>query len=219
MHLFYQCFSAEDIFKEIEEGEEEGHNHTEDEHSHEEKVLDQHDFEKACASIILHLVKGYCIKEGHGHNETKPNLPSKEFFIKELFNGKKYLSEKDLESIAESLGIGKKSSESTASSSSDSHDHGHDHRRRRSAEVSAVLPQKNLAESHSVHRRAVDPHDHAHGGNGTVSIRGCPHLVPGNQCLATGTKWCCVHTLSTRYVTSGGSRGGARGAPLFSDQT
>ena len=193
MHLFYQCFSAEDIFKEIEE-EEEGHNHTEDEHSHEEKVLDQHDFEKACASIILHLVKGYCIEEGHGHNETKPNLPSKESFIKELFNGKKYLTEEVLESIAKSLGIGKKSSESTASSSSDSHDHEHDHRRRRSAEVSAVLPQKNLVESHSVHRRAVDPHDHADGGIGTVSIRGCPHLVPGNQCLGTGRKWCCVHT-------------------------
>ena len=174
MHLFYQCFSAEDIFKEIEE-EEEGHNHTEDEHSHEEeKVLDQHEFEKACASIILHLVKGYCIEEVHGHNETKPNLPSKESFIKELFNGKKYLSEEDLENIAESLGIGKKSSKSTASSSTDSHD-GHDHRRRRSAEVSAVLPQKNFAKSHSVHRRAVDSHDHAHGGNGTVSIRGCPH--------------------------------------------
>ena len=174
MHLFYQCFSAEDIFKEIEE-EEEGHNHEEDEHSHEEeeKVLNQHDFEKACASIILHLVKGYCIKEGHGHNETKSNLPSKEFFIKELFNGKKYLSEEDLESIAESLGIGKKSTESTASSSSES-DHGHDHRRRRSAEVSAVLPQKNLAESHSVHRRAVGAHDHGNGGNGgngSVSIR------------------------------------------------
>ena len=171
MHLFYQCFSAEDIFKEIEE-EEEGHNHTEHEHGHEgEEVLDQHDFEKACASIILHLVKGYCIEEGHGHNETKPNLPPKESFINDLFNGKKYLSEEDLESIAESLGIGKKSSESTASPSTDSHDHEHehDHRRRRSAEVSAVLPQ------HSVHRRAVDPHDHAHGGNGTVSIRGCPH--------------------------------------------
>ena len=26
-------------------------------------------------------------------------------------------------------------------------------------------------------------------------------FVPGNQCLGTGTKWCCVHTLSTRYVT------------------
>ena len=169
MHLFYQCFSAEDIFKEIEE-EEEGHNHTEHEHGHEgEEVLDQHDFEKACASIILHLVKGYCIKEGHGHDKTKRDLPSKEFFIEELFDRKKYLSEEDLESIAESLGIGKKSSESTASSSSDSHDH--DHRRRRSAEVSAVLPQKNLAKSHSVHRRAVDPHDDAHG----VSIRGCPH--------------------------------------------
>ena len=26
-------------------------------------------------------------------------------------------------------------------------------------------------------------------------------FVPGNQCLGKGTKWCCVHTLSTRYVT------------------
>ena len=33
------------------------------------------------------------------------------------------------------------------------------------------------------------------------TFRGCPHLVLGNQCLGTGTKWCCVHTLSTRYVS------------------
>ena len=26
-------------------------------------------------------------------------------------------------------------------------------------------------------------------------------FVPGNQCLRTGTKWCFVHTLRTRYVT------------------
>ena len=26
-------------------------------------------------------------------------------------------------------------------------------------------------------------------------------FVPRNQCLGTGTKWCRVHTLSTRYVT------------------
>ena len=32
-------------------------------------------------------------------------------------------------------------------------------------------------------------------------LRACPHLVLGNQCLGTGTKWYCVHTLSTRYVT------------------
>ena len=108
----------------------------------------QHDFEKACASIILHVVKGYCIKEVHGHNETKPNLPSKEFFIEELFNHKKYLSEEDLESIAESLGIGKKSSESTASSSSESHD-GHNHRHRRSA-ASAVSSQEESAASHTL---------------------------------------------------------------------
>ena len=31
--------------------------------------------------------------------------------------------------------------------------------------------------------------------------RACPHLVPGNQCLGTGTKWCSVHSLSTRYET------------------
>ena len=154
----------EDIFKEIKEGVEERHHHKEDEHSHEEeKVLNQHDFEKACASIILHLVKGYCIEEGHGHNETKSNLPSKEFFINELFNGKKYLSEEDLESIAESLGIGKKSSESTALSSSDSHD-GHNHRCRRSA-ASVVSSQE---ESHNLHRRAVDSHTHSSGGSGSV---------------------------------------------------
>ena len=32
-------------------------------------------------------------------------------------------------------------------------------------------------------------------------IRDCPHLVPGNQWLGTGTKRCCVHTLSIRCVT------------------
>ena len=31
--------------------------------------------------------------------------------------------------------------------------------------------------------------------------RACPHLVSGNQCLGTGTKWCSVHSLSTRYET------------------
>ena len=29
----------------------------------------------------------------------------------------------------------------------------------------------------------------------------CPHLVPESHCLGSGTKWCCVHTMSTRYVT------------------
>ena len=29
----------------------------------------------------------------------------------------------------------------------------------------------------------------------------CPHLVPCNQCLGSGTKWCCVHNLSTLYAT------------------
>ena len=34
------------------------------------------------------------------------------------------------------------------------------------------------------------------------TLRSCPHLVLGNQCLGTGTKCCCVHTLSSRYVKS-----------------
>ena len=130
------------------------------------------------------MVKGYCIKEGHGHNETKPNLPSKEFFIEELFNHKKYLSEEDLESIAESLGIGKKSSESTASSSSESHD-GHNHRHRRSA-ASAVSSQEESAASHTLHRRAVDSYAHANGGSGSVGVTptSCPLLVPLYSVLA-----------------------------------
>ena len=32
-------------------------------------------------------------------------------------------------------------------------------------------------------------------------IRGCPDLVLGNQFLGNSTKWCCVHTLSTQYMT------------------
>ena len=32
-------------------------------------------------------------------------------------------------------------------------------------------------------------------------LRGCTHLVFGDQCLRTNTNWCCVHTLSTRYAT------------------
>ena len=36
-------------------------------------------------------------------------------------------------------------------------------------------------------------------GDLRIVERSCPHLVPGNQCLGTGTKCCCVHTLSTRW--------------------
>ena len=43
--------------------------------------------------------------------------------------------------------------------------------------------------------------------------------MPGNQCLGTGTKWCCVDTLSTRYVTSGDPGEGPGPPPLFSEQT
>ena len=38
----------------------------------------------------------------------------------------------------------------------------------------------------------------AHTGK---DVRGCPHLVLENQCLGIGTKWFCVHILSTWYVT------------------
>ena len=38
-------------------------------------------------------------------------------------------------------------------------------------------------------------------GDLRIVERACPHLVPGNQGLGTGTKWCCVHSLSTRSET------------------
>ena len=34
------------------------------------------------------------------------------------------------------------------------------------------------------------------------SLRLCSHLVPEHQCPGTGTKWCCVQTLGTRYVVA-----------------
>ena len=112
-------------------------------------------------------MQGYCIQEGHGHNELESELPSQEFFISNLFNGKSHLSEEDLEEIAESLSIGKPSKTSEVSSSSGGHDD-HNHRRRRSVASAS-------AASHALHRRAADPHDHGHqtnGGSGTVSCIG-----------------------------------------------
>ncbi|XP_078381145.1 metal cation symporter ZIP14-like [Oculina patagonica] len=170
-----KCFSAESIFEEIEEQEEEHHeddeehheDEEEEEHGHhdEEKVLNQEDFQKACASIVLHLVQGFCIEESHGHNETDSSLPSKDFFIKDLFKDKKHLSEEDLEEIVEILGIGKVSED--LSKEDDNDDHGHDHRRRRSV-GSVLLPQRVSGAPHGVHRRAADDHDdHDHETNGT----------------------------------------------------
>ena len=161
--LLLQCFSAKSIFNEAkdEEHEEEEHGHAHEEHhGAEEKSLDQHDFEKASASIIFHLVQGFCIEEGHAHNETETKLPSKEFFLKEIFGNKTHLLEEDLKNITKVLGIGEKS---TASSSSDKHsDHAHKHRRRRSTDF---LSQLKLLKSHSIHRRAVDSHGHESGVN------------------------------------------------------
>lgn len=115
-------------------------------------------------------MQGFCIEEGHGHNETESSLPSREFFLKDLFKDKEYLSEEDLEGILEVLGIGN----AAESHEGDSHDdHGHDdhgHRRRRSA-GSNLLPQRRSSKPHKVHRRAADEHGHGetNGANGTVS--------------------------------------------------
>ncbi|XP_022804198.1 zinc transporter ZIP14-like isoform X2 [Stylophora pistillata] len=187
-----KCFSAEDIAKEIEEEEEghhegEGHHGEEESHHHkeEEKPLHLEDFQIACASIVLHLVQGYCIEEAHGHNETS-SLPSRQFFIKELFENKTHLSEGDLEAIMKVLKIGKAES----SSGEDAHDHddGHKHRRRRSAGslLSTSLGSKT---PHSVHRRAVDEHGHGHGtGTGTcyslddmLTVFGIDHMIGADQ--------------------------------------
>ena len=144
-----QCFSADSIIKEVlkEEG----------------NTLDQNEFKRACASIILHLVQGYCI----GQNETLKKLPSKAFFINDIFMHKRHLSREDFHEIIKSLGIGETSSESTA------HDHGHHHRRRRST-TAALLPRKELVSSHAVYRREIDPQGNqvdAHQTSGTVSSR------------------------------------------------
>lgn len=141
---------------EHEDHEEEDHHHEEEEEEEEEsQILDQDDFEEACTSIIIHLVQGFCIEEGHEHehNETKSSLPSKESFVKDLFKEKEHLSEEDLERIVESLGIGKVSESPTSSSSGGhKHDH-HDHRRRRSAGSFEPRPQQSLRASHKLRRR------------------------------------------------------------------
>lgn len=109
-------------------------------------------------------MQGYCIEEGHKHNETESSLPSREFFINDLFDEKQHLSEEVLEDIVKILGISKVADEGDS--------HGHDHRRRRSA-GSNMLQQRGSRAPHSVHRRAADDHhDHGHGASGSVSYTG-----------------------------------------------
>ena len=117
--------------------------------------------------------------------------------MEELFDHKKYLSEEDLESIAESLGIGKKSSQSIASSSSESHD-GHNHRRRRSAPA-AVSSQEESAASHTLHRRTVDSHAHTNGGSSSVGVTltSSPVLTP-IQCISLFTLR--VHSIGMIWI-------------------
>ena len=80
--------------------------------------------------------------------------------MNELFENKTRLLEEDLEAIMKVLKIGK------VESSGGEDSHGHNHRRRRSAGslLSSSLESKT---SHSVHRREVDDHAHAHE-TGTV---------------------------------------------------
>ena len=114
-------------------------------------------------------MQGFCIEEKHEHNEhneTKSSLPSKEFFIKDLFKQKDRLSEEYLEDIVERLGIGKISEAS--SSDGDSHG-GHDHSRRRRSAGSVLLQQQGSQTSHAVHRRALDAHDTNGTESGSVS--------------------------------------------------
>lgn len=52
---------------------------------------------------------------------------------------------------------------------------------------------------------APSPPTISRSGSGTAlglknHSKGCSHSFPRNQCLGTGTKWSCVHTLSTQYV-------------------
>ena len=117
--------------------------------------------------------------------------------MEELFDDKKYLSEEDLESIAESLGIGKKSSQSMASSSSESHD-GHNHRRRRSPPA-AVSSQEESAASHTLHRRTVDSHAHTNGGSSSVGVTliSSPVLTP-IQCISLFTLR--VHSIGMIWI-------------------
>ncbi|XP_067036778.1 metal cation symporter ZIP14-like [Acropora muricata] len=138
-----KCFSADSIIKEVLKEE--------------ENTLDQNEFKKACASIILHLVQGYCI----GKSDTLKKLPSKAFFIDDIFMHKSHLSREDFHEIIRSLGIGQTSPESTT--------HGHHHRRRRST-MAGLLPKKELVSSHAVYRREIDHHGNqvdAHQSSGT----------------------------------------------------
>ena len=81
--------------------------------------------------------------------------------MNELFENKTCLLEEDLEAIMKVLKIGK-----VESSGGEEDSHGHNHRRKRSAGslLSSSLESKT---SHSVHRREVDDHAHAHE-TGTV---------------------------------------------------
>ena len=83
--------------------------------------------------------------------------------MNELFENKTRLLEKDLEAIMKVLKIGK------VESSGGEDSHGHNHRRRRSAGslLSSSLESKTSHSVHSVHRREVDDHAHAHE-TGTV---------------------------------------------------
>ena len=83
--------------------------------------------------------------------------------MNELFENKTRLLEEDLEAIMKVLKIGKIGK---VESSGGEDSHGHNHRRRRSAGSLLSLSLESKT-PHSVHRREVDDHAHAHE-TGTV---------------------------------------------------
>ena len=157
-----QCFSAGDIFEEVREDSHEDHDHEEDhdeDHDSEHSSLDEEDFKKASASILLHLVEGYCIKEAQ--NDTS-KLPPKTFFISTLFGGKKVMTETELEKVVEKLGIGKVSP--TVEPHTDEEDDHAGHKHRRSINTEGY-PQETTA-THNVHRRYMEADHHGHEEHG-----------------------------------------------------
>ena len=124
-------------------------------------------------------MQGFCIEEGHGHNETESSLPSREFFIKDIFKNKTHLSEKDLEEIMEVLGIGNAAESHEGDSHDDHDDHDDHHHRRRRSTGSNLLQQHRSSEPHRV-RRAADDHGHGETNgatSGSVSYDEYLHVV------------------------------------------
>ena len=125
------------------------------------------EFQNACANILFHLVRGYCIKEDHGE------LPPKSFFLDNIFENRTYFPEDKLMEVTKKLGIAELST-----SGGDSHDvHAHRHRRSLDDRGNSVVFK------HGISRRSTDEHGHAENTSyeGKVSEWG-----PGRVDVYTG---------------------------------